>query len=266
MNSSELFDRYIPLATGAQGLRGTLQVKIQEPSALDPGPSTPVLDFVASDETLDRYNEVISASGWNLDNYQRNPVFQNNHQTGDIIHTLGKALVTEVRGGQLLQRVQFATDVNPMARIAYGLYRGKFLNAVSVGFVPLRWVTPDGKEYSVHGKSAAEISLSAGGEGRGEEAAFSSSGLQSQIENQKSKIENPRTYRRKFLEQELLEVSAVGIPANPNALALAYKSGAVEKSDLRETFELLRLALEKPPTRQEQLISFIRQLNKIIRS
>lgn len=26
-----------------------------------------------------------------------------------------------------------------MARIAYGLYAGKFLNAVSVGFVPLRW-------------------------------------------------------------------------------------------------------------------------------
>jgi hypothetical protein len=285
MNSSELSDRYIPLATGAQGLRGTLQVKIQEPSALDSGPSTPVLEFVASDETLDRYNEIISASGWNLDNYQRNPVFQNNHQTGDIIHTLGKALVTEVRGGQLLQRVQFATDVNPMARIAYGLYKGGFLNAVSVGFVPLRWVTPDGKEYSVHGKSAAEISLSAGGE----VAAFSSSGLQSQIENQKSKIENPRTYRRKFLEQELLEVSAVGIPANPNALALGLKSGAVEKSDLGQTIDLFRLTLEGSATRgvdslsatgrgtkgevavsdltrRAHLTAFVRQLHTILRS
>jgi HK97 family phage prohead protease len=191
-------DRYIPLATGAQGLRGTLQVKIQEPSALDSGPSTPVLEFVASDETLDRYNEIISASGWNLANYQRNPVFQNNHQTGDIIHTLGKAVLTEVRSGQLLQRVQFATDVNPMARIAYGLYRGKFLNAVSVGFVPTRW------------------------------------------ENGTDKT----PYRRKFLEQELLEVSAVGIPANPNALALGLKSGAVEKSDLGETIDLFRLTLE----------------------
>src|SRR5438445_7524866 len=38
-----------------------------------------------------------------------------------------------------LFRSQFATEANPMARIAYALYKGKFLNAVSVGFIPLRW-------------------------------------------------------------------------------------------------------------------------------
>ncbi len=35
-----------------------------------------------------------------------------------------------------------------------------------------------------------------------------------------------------YLEQELLEVSAVSVPANPNALALALKSGAVEPGEL----------------------------------
>src|SRR5438093_1225661 len=50
-------------------------------------------------------------------------------------------------------------------------------------------------------------------------------------------------FRRKYVEQELLEVSAVGIPANPNALALGLKAGAVEKSDLRELQELLRETL-----------------------
>jgi HK97 family phage prohead protease len=156
------------------------------------------LDFISSDETLDRYNEIISASGWKLANYQRNPVFQNAHQYGDILHTLGRALVTQVTSGKLMQRIEFACDVNPMARIAYGLYKGKFLNAVSVGFVPVRW--EDGTDKT--------------------------------------------TYRRRFLEQELLEVSAVGIPANPNALALGLKSGAVEKSDLKELADLLRLTLE----------------------
>src|SRR5205085_1677013 len=131
----------------------------------------------------------ILASGWQIGNYQRNPVFQNAHQYGDIIFTLGKAIITEVRGSQLFQRIQFATEANPVAKIAYGLYRGGFLNAVSVGFVPVRW------------------------------------------ENGTEKT----SYRRKYLQQELLEVSAVGIPANPNALALAYKSGAVTKTDLRET-------------------------------
>jgi hypothetical protein len=86
-----------------------------------------------------------------------------------------------------------------MARIAYGLYKGKFLNAVSVGFVPVRW--EDGTDKT--------------------------------------------TYRRRFLEQEILEVSAVGIPANPNALALGLKSGAVEKSDVKELADLLQMTLGK---------------------
>src|SRR6266404_944918 len=198
---------FITLSDGRTGLRSGLQVEVSEPadhrelSAPNHQPSTlnsqPILDFIASDETLDRCDEVIQAGGWRLDAYQRNPVFQNAHQYGDIIFTLGKALITEIRYGTpreaprgpstlnsqpstyLFQRIQFATDVNPMARIAHGLYRGKFLNAVSVGFIPLRW------------------------------------------ENGTQKT----AFRRKYLEQGLLEVSAVAIPANPNALALGIKSG-----------------------------------------
>src|SRR6266404_8627100 len=141
---SELSDRLITLSDGRPGLRGGIQVEIRDNSC------NSCLDFISSDETLDRYHEIISASGWQLANYQRNPVFQNAHQYGDIIFTLGKALITEVRTRQpstlnsqpsscLFQRIQFATDASPMARIAYSLYKGKFLNAVSVGFVPVRW-------------------------------------------------------------------------------------------------------------------------------
>src|SRR6266404_2981214 len=143
---------FITLSDGRTGLRSGLQVEVsepaddresstlkQQPSAIDSQPpatlnSQPILDFIASDETLDRCDEVIQAGGWRLDAYQRNPVFQNAHQYGDIIFTLGKALITEIRyrtpreapGGFnspastpcLFQRVQFATDANPMARIA----------------------------------------------------------------------------------------------------------------------------------------------------
>ena len=96
---------------------------------------------------------------------------------GDIIFTLGKALTTEVRGGKLFQRIQFATEVNPIAKIAYGLYQGNFLNAVSVGFVPVRWVDGNGKEYSSKSFSSSSSqssdTLSAfGGEGQGEVAAL----------------------------------------------------------------------------------------------
>jgi len=49
--------------------------------------------------------------------------------------------------------------------------------------------------------------------------------------------------RRRYLEQELLEVSAVGIPANPNALALGLKAGVLEKSDLNALADLIRLTV-----------------------
>src|SRR5437879_6540077 len=149
--STDLKDRLVTLSDGRSGLRGTISTEVLEPSALElqnlesgiQKPVSSTLDFISSDETLDRYDEVVSAKGWKLLHYQRNPVFQNSHQYGDIIHTLGRALTTEVRnvaGRQVLnQRVHFATDVNPMAKLAFGLYKGKFLNAVSVGFVPLRW-------------------------------------------------------------------------------------------------------------------------------
>jgi HK97 family phage prohead protease len=207
-----LTDKMVMLSDGSFGLRGTIQTEVRVPISSpggdatgegEPSGSQPTLDFVSSDETIDRYDEIVSASGWRLNNYLRNPVFQNAHQYGDILFTLGRALITEVRSVSgrtvLFQRIQFASDANPLAKIAYGLYKGQFLKAVSVGFVPLRW--EDGTAQT--------------------------------------------NYRRKFLEQELLEVSAVSIPANPNALALGFKSGALEKSDIRELSQLLRFLTSK---------------------
>ncbi len=275
-------------------LRTLFQIEAREPSALrdhscnsclsslESNPSGPCLDFIASDDSLDRYGEVISAAGWRLDTYRRNPVFQNAHQYGDITFTLGKALITEVRSvaaspgepstphsarrtPHLFHRVQFATDVNPIARIAYGLYQGKFLNAVSVGFIPLRWIDANGVEHTAPSVSAAE------GSGRGR---LVSASLELQPrQNEAAAAQRSTRCRRKYLEQELLEVSAVGIPANPNALALALKSGAIEKSDLRETLALLRGVISPrtglvDPRRgagAHELLFLARELHRILR-
>jgi phage head maturation protease len=256
---SEFSDRLITLSDGRPGLRGGIHIDIREPSPADNSPlpsdgaglssdaaarppspsdrrlgtgegsaasplpsdgrgikgegnsSNPCLDFISSDETLDRYHEIIVPTGWDLSSYRRNPVFQNAHQYGDVIFTLGRSLLTEIRTVAdrqvLYQRIEFATDINPIARIAYGLYHGKFLNAVSVGFIPMRWENGDGT-----GSPLPSDGRGIKGEG----------------------------FLRRYLEQELLEVSAVAIPANPSALALAYKSGAIEKSDLRDSLDLLR--------------------------
>lgn len=227
--------RLTTLCDGRAGLRGGLRVDAREAGSPADSCSGPVIEFTASDETLDRCNEVICASGWQLDAYRRNPVFQNAHQYGDILFTLGRALVTEVRAGRLFQRVEFATGVSPMARIAYGLYRGRFLNAVSVGFVPLRWEDMDG---------AAPC-------------------------------------RRRYLQQELLEVSAVSIPANPNALQLGLKAGFVERRDIRDLLDVLQArpdqgrlqapggrtaAAGEPVSAVPDLFAFARELRRIMRA
>jgi hypothetical protein len=232
----------IPLHDSRPGLRALLQVEVRDsiPAGVgeggggtdDSAPAT--LDFVASTATLDRYHEVIEPAGWRLDSYRRNPVFQNAHNYGDILFTLGKALTTEVRsvaGGQALcQRIQFATDVNPVARIAYGLYKGGFLSAVSVGFIPLRW------EDGGNGSPGAQAAPAP---------------------------------RRRYLEQELLEVSAVAIPANPDALALGLKSGAIAKADLQDTVDLLRALVGTAPAtdnpQPNQWLDLARELRRVMR-
>src|SRR3954447_4518056 len=194
-NLTQLSNRLRTLCNGQKGLRTQLPVEVSVPA----DSNDPVIDIRVSDETVDHYGEIITASGWRLDHYRNNPVIQNAHQYGDVIFTLGKALRTEVVGSALLQRWEFAVEVNPYARVAYGLYRGGFLNTASVGFIPIRW--ENGNEKTL--------------------------------------------WTRKYLEQELLEVSAVGIPANPNALMLALKSGAVDTDDLDQLRDLMnRVAAE----------------------
>jgi len=230
----------VPLYDNRPGLRSLLQVEVRGVTDSPAGEAAPSLDFVASTATLDRYHEIIEPGGWRLDSYRKNPVFQNAHNYGDILFTLGKALATEVRtveGRQaLFQRIQFATEVNPVARIAYGLYSGGFLNAVSVGFIPLRW--DDGKGERAEGESLIAS-------------------------------ERGATPRRRYLEQELLEVSAVAIPANPDALALGVKAGAISKSDLQATLDLLQtLAGAQSPQLQPQpnpLLNLARELRRVMR-
>ena len=184
----------------AEPLAKVLRRQLHPKASVPEDQAGPVIDFRSSDETLDRYSEFISVAGWKLDNYRRNPVVQNAHSYSSLSDTIGKSLITEIRSGvgvppasYLFQRILFAVEENPMAKVAYGLYKGGFLSAVSVGFIPLSWEN--------------------GGEEEG--------------------------YRRKYLEQELIEVSAVSIPANPNALTLAIRAGAVETGDLKELLRLL---------------------------
>lgn len=94
------------------------------------------VSFVASTETPDRYGDVISQRGWQLESYKKNPIVLLNHDSGAL--PIGKGMVN-LKNGQLLIDVEFDMD-DPLAANVARKAKNGFINAVSVGFQPLESV------------------------------------------------------------------------------------------------------------------------------
>jgi HK97 family phage prohead protease len=131
----EFGSRLVTLNSGRSGIRAGMKFTVKGGCG---DASLPILDFIGSDGSVDRYNEVIDQKGWQLDNFRANPVIPDCHDYSSIGKILGKAISVEVKDGQLVNRVQFCTD-NPMGMLAYKMAKGGFINSQSVGFIPLEW-------------------------------------------------------------------------------------------------------------------------------
>jgi hypothetical protein len=166
-----------------------------------------LVDYVASDQTLDSYNEIIVASGWKFSRFTRNAPFVDSHDYYCIDKLLGKVVEFGVQGKQLVERVQWAIDVpeNALAQLGWKMTAGGYLKAVSVGFVPVRMVSKWRNDPNEMAQVVTELGLDA-----------STAAKVSCI----------------YQEQEQLELSACIIGANPNALAKAHRDGAVNDADL----------------------------------
>ena len=92
--------------------------------------------FVASDETLDRYGDIVRCD-WNLVPFKKNPVFLWNHSYG--VPPIGTIEPVEVVGKKLMASARFAAaGVSDFADQLFRLVRAKILRAVSVGFTAPR--------------------------------------------------------------------------------------------------------------------------------
>ena len=101
------------------------------------------LEFIGSNEFIDRDGEVISADGWDMKNYKKNPVILFAHDRRSP--AVAKATKVWVDGENLKFKVQFPEEgVYPFADTLFKLYKGGFMNATSVGFLPKEWVDGDG--------------------------------------------------------------------------------------------------------------------------
>jgi len=167
-----------------------------------------IVDYVASDETLDSYKEIIRAEGWRFTNFQKNAPFVDSHDYSTIKNQVGKVIDFNVDKRRLVERVQWAIDVpgNELAQLGWKMTEAGYLKAVSVGFWPKRWVSKWDSDKSGWVSQLSELGL--------------------------HEEDGVRTI---YVEQEQVELSAVVLGANPNALAKAYKAGALSDEDL-ETF------------------------------
>lgn len=137
----EFGTRLVKLNTGARGLRCGLHVAARQVDG-----DEPIVSFIASDNSVDRYNEVIDQKAWgNFTNFRRNPAITDCHNYSSITFKLGSAVRYEVKNGLLENDVLFAV-VNPLGKIAYDMARTGHLPTQSVGFVPEEWQNGIGKD------------------------------------------------------------------------------------------------------------------------
>lgn len=147
---------------------------------------TRTVQFVISTDAKDRHGTKLNMNGWQLDNFNRNPIVGYQHNVyGDNMCTppnpddvLGPARAW-MEDGRLMGEVKFETaDINPQAEKIFRKVLNGTLKATSVGFLEV-------------------------GEGKWIEEKDAKGNVTS------------RTYE--FAGQELLEFSIVNIPSNPEA-------------------------------------------------
>lgn len=90
-----------------------------------------------STSDVDRHGDMIPLSAWRYSNFvNTNPVVLFGHDASLV--PIGRALRVWIDGQRLRSTFQLAPfDVNPFAERVRKLIDGKYLNAVSVGFLPL---------------------------------------------------------------------------------------------------------------------------------
>ena len=96
------------------------------------------LEFTLSTGAVDRDRDTLDPSGWDLRSYGKNPVVLFAHSYGSL--PIARTKEIGVDGGKLQAVAEFVPpELYAFGDAVYQLIRAGFLNAVSVGFAPLKW-------------------------------------------------------------------------------------------------------------------------------
>ncbi|MEW6657235.1 MAG: HK97 family phage prohead protease [Thermodesulfobacteriota bacterium] len=159
-------------------------------------PEERILEFIGSTAVVDRYGDIIEVAGWDLANYKNNPIFLWAHNSS--LPPLGRAVSVKKTADALVFQIKFAS------REEYG-----------------------GEWPAIAPSPETIYNLYLNGYLRATSVGFSF------IEREP--IIDPKSDGRqtgwRFLKQELYELSAVPVPANPEALMLAVQKGIISQAD-----------------------------------
>lgn len=166
---------------------------------------TGVVEYTASTEALDSYREVIRAKGWLFDNAKDGMPFIDSHNYGTIGNSLGSVKEHYVKAKELVNVAQWAVEVptNTMAIKGFQMTEAGHLNRVSVGFFPVKAVSKWDEDKTRYSKELERLGM--------------------------TEENGPRVI---YLEQQQVELSAVLLGANHEAVARAYKEGILDDADL----------------------------------
>lgn len=163
------------------------------------------LEIAGSTEDKDRMGDIIRSNGWKLKEFKKNPVFMWAHDYNKPPIGRATRVWVDKETNKLMFKVEFASpEVYEFADTIFKLYKGGFLHATSVGFIPLDW------------------------EGKDEENP------------------NPKWEGNVFTSQELLELSAVPVPANANALVTARDQGLITVKEFEAVSQFTQEIIEVP--------------------
>ena len=138
------------------------------------------LIIVGTTEDVDRDGDIILVNGWKIENFLKNPVFLWAHDYRSVPLARAEKVIRRRNPNRYEFHEVFPTvGLYPFADMILSLYSEKIINASSIGFIPLDW--EDIEEKDDEGSIIPH---------RG----------------------------RKYILQELLELSGCAVPANPEAL------------------------------------------------
>jgi len=174
-----------------------------------------------SKPTLDRSNEIVISQGVDLRDFVKNPIILYAHNYGNSwldggnpVLPIGKDLWIKSDGIGLLAKQKYATHV--LANDIFNMHMEDMPLASSIGFIPTKTIYKGDFEEKEWKKEISRLSETYGVD--------------------KGNFQLAKVVYENSL---LLEHSDVPVPSNPDALALAIKSGKIEfkSEELNQIFE-----------------------------